>query len=283
MATFHNYATLTYRGGSAVSNLVTGELIEALCVTKTAIVDRYGPGGSVTFAVSIVNSAQTPVGNLTFSDDLGANAVEKATAAPLAYTPDSVKLFSGGVLQTPPPVTAGPPLQITGLTVPGNSNLLLVYQAETTEYAPLDSSGQIVNTVTVSGGGLAEPITAFATVQPENGVSLSICKFISPGVVTEDGTLTYTFLITNSGFAVAGEEEGVAVSDTFDPVLNDLSVTLNGTDMTPGQYSYVPATGTFSTAPGAITVPAATAVQDEQTGVWTLTPGTATLEISGTV
>lgn len=283
MATFHNYATLTYRGGSAVSNLVTGELVEALSVTKTAVVDQYAPGGSVTYAVSIVNSAQTAVSNLTLSDDLGAFAVEKGTAAPLAYTAGSLKLYSGGILQTPPPVTVGPPLLIQGLTVPGDSSLLLIYQAKTTEYAPLDSTGQIVNTATVSGGNLAVPITASATVQPESGVSLSISKFISPSVVTEDGTLTYTFLISNCGCVAAGVEEGVTVADIFDPVLNDLTVTLNGTALAPGQYSYAPATGEFSTTAGAITVPAASATQDEQTGIWTLTPGTATLEISGTV
>lgn len=283
MATFQNYTTLTYRGGSAVSNLVTGELIEALSVTKTAVVDRYGPGGSVTFAVSIVNSAQTAVSGLVLSDDLGAFAVEKGTTAPLAYTADSIKLFSGGVLQPAPAITAGPPLLIQGLSVPGDSSLLLIYQADTTEYAPLDSTGQIVNTVTLSGGNLAEPITASATVQPESGVNLSICKFISPGVVTEDGTLTYTFLISNCGCVAAGAEEGVMVADTFDPVLNDLTVTLNGTALTPGQYSYAPATGEFSTTAGVITVPAASATQDAQTGVWTITPGTATLEISGTI
>ena len=73
------------------------------------------------------------------------------------------------------------------------------------------------------------------------------------------------------------------VADTFDPVLNDLTVTLNGTALTSGQYSYAPATGEFSTTAGVITVPAASAFQDALTGVWTITPGTATLEISGTV
>ena len=35
--------------------------------------------------------------------------------------------------------------------------------------------------------------------------------------------------------------------------------------------------------PAAITVPAASAVQDPETGVWTVRPGSATLQITGTI
>lgn len=38
MASFTNFATLSYNGGTTNSNTVTGELLEALTVTKTAVV-----------------------------------------------------------------------------------------------------------------------------------------------------------------------------------------------------------------------------------------------------
>ena len=38
----------------------------------------------------------------------------------------------------------------------------------------------------------------------------------------------------------------------------------------------------FATVPGVITVPAATYTQNAQ-GAWTVTPGTATLTVSGTI
>ena len=36
MATFQNYATLSYNGQTAVSNLVMGEITAGLSMTKTA-------------------------------------------------------------------------------------------------------------------------------------------------------------------------------------------------------------------------------------------------------
>ena len=39
VATFTNKATLSYNGGSVDSNTVTGELLEVLSITKTAILD----------------------------------------------------------------------------------------------------------------------------------------------------------------------------------------------------------------------------------------------------
>ena len=44
MATFTNQATLTYNGGTASSNITTGELLEVLTATKTAVVPTYRSG-----------------------------------------------------------------------------------------------------------------------------------------------------------------------------------------------------------------------------------------------
>ena len=41
MATFTNQATLSYNGGSTNSNIITGEIIEVLTVSKTAVVVTY--------------------------------------------------------------------------------------------------------------------------------------------------------------------------------------------------------------------------------------------------
>ena len=73
------------------------------------------------------------------------------------------------------------------------------------------------------------------------------------------------------------------VTDTFDPRLSDLTVTLNGTALTaPTQYTYDAATGQFATVAGVITVPAATFTQNAA-GAYSVSPGTSTLTISGTI
>lgn len=61
-------------------------------------------------------------------------------------------------------------------------------------------------------------------------------------------------------------------------------MSLNGTALTETtQYVYDETTGLFRTVAGVITVPAATYTQDDTTGQWDITPGTAVLTVTGTV
>lgn len=285
MAAFYNKATLSYNNGSTDSNIVTGELIEVLSATKTALESEYDPNGTVTYLVNIVNSGSTPYTGLTVTDDLGAYDFNAATSVtPLTYTDGSVRYFSNGTLQAAPAVTAGTPLTFTGISVPANGNALLIYKAAVNEYAPLGTGSQITNTATVSGGGLANPITAEATVPQSNAMELSIGKSMSPETVVENGELTYTFVIQNSGNAAADAAENVTVTDTFDPVLRNLTVTLNGTPLAENTgYTYDEDTGVFRTVAGQITVPAATYTTNPTTGARSVVPGVAVLRVTGTL
>ncbi|MBR4703854.1 MAG: hypothetical protein IKO91_08410 [Oscillospiraceae bacterium] len=282
MATFQNFAKLSYNGGSTLSNLVTGEIVEALQMTKTAVSPTYAPGEDVTYVVSIVNAGTESFTGLTLTDDLGAYDIGSGTVTPLTYEAGSLLYLIDGVVQAAPAVTVGPPLVVTGITVPAEGSVQLVYTVTANEYAPLEGGTGIVNTATLAQGGLAAPVTASETVLPAGGVNLTISKFVSPETVTENGTLTYTFVIANYGAAAAEAGENLSVSDTFEPILQDIFVSIGGGTIKTDQYTYDTQTGVFVTNPGAITVPAATFVQDE-TGIWTITPGTVTLTVSGTV
>ena len=113
---------------------------------------------------------------------------------------------------------------------------------------------------------------------------LSISKCMSPTSVVENGTVTYTFYLQNSGNTATAAADYVIVTDTFDPILSGLTVTLDGAPLTLGtDYTYDTATGAFATTAGTITVPAAAAAQDAETGLWRITPGVTKLVITGTV
>lgn len=283
MASFTNFATLSYNGGTTNSNTVTGELLETLTAAKTAVTPAYTAGENVTYAVSLVNTGTAPLTGITVSDDLGGYAVSANTVYPLAYVNGSVKYYVNGVLQAAPTVTAGPPLTVTGLSIPAGGNAMLLYETRVTNVAPLSSGDSITNTATVTGGGLTAPITAQATVETANAADLGITKSLSPTTVTENGQITYTFVISNSGNTEAAAADNVVVTDTFNPILRDIAVTYNGTAWTEGtNYTYNAATGVFATLPGQITVPAASYSQNAD-GTFTVTPGTATLAITGTV
>jgi uncharacterized repeat protein (TIGR01451 family) len=284
MAIFSNQATLTYNGISTNSNIAYGEILETLSVTKTAIEDGYSAGSTITYAVTLKNTGTSPLSGITVSDDLGGYLVGSTTVYPLTYQDGSATLFIDGVPQAAPAVVAGPPLVFSGINLPGNSDAVLIYQATVNGFANPNADGVIDNTVTVSGGGLTSEITAVASVPVTVAPVLSISKSITPSQVVDNDRVTYTFIIQNTGNQAVLATDNAAISDIFDPILTALTVMFNGTAWSEGiQYSYDETTGDFSTNNGQITVPAATYIQDPTTGEYTVTPGTSTLIVTGTI
>ena len=283
MATFYNQATLRYNNTVTNSNIASGELVEVLSATKTALLDTYQVGETVTYAVSVLNSGTVPFNGLTVTDDLGAYTVGTATVTPLTYIEGSVQYYVNGVLQPAPAVTVGPPLQIGGIAVPAGGNAILLYEAEANAYASPAVGGTVENTVTVSGLGVT-PVTATETVTARQTAQLAVNKSITPAVVTDNSRVTYTLTLQNTGNTAVIATDDAVITDTFDPILTDLVVTFNGTVLVLGtDYTYDATTGAFATLPGVITVPAATYAQDPVTGEWTVTPGISTLTIVGTI
>ena len=284
MAVFTNQATISYNGTVRNSNITTGELVEVLSAAKTALSETYTPFDTVTYVISIRNSGTTAFTGLTVTDNLGGYNFEGNTVYPLAYIDGSARVFVNGELAAAPIVTAGPPLVITGITVPAGSNVIIVYEAEITDYAPPASGSSITNEVTITGGGLTSPVTAEETVVIADEPNLIISKSLSPTVVSDNSRLTYTFVIQNIGNEEADIGDNVTVTDTFNPILSDITVTLNGDILAEGSdYTYNETSGEFATVPGRITVPAAVYDQDPETGVWVTEPGVAVLTVSGTV
>lgn len=229
----------------------------------------------------MVNSSSTALTNLTLTDDLGGYTFDNETLYPLRYADGSIRYYVNGTLQTAPTVTAGPPLTITGISIPAGGNALIIYEAQVTSYAPLGQDAAITNTAALTGQGA--DLTAQETISMESRADLTITKAISPATVTENGQITYTFVISNTGSLAATGQDNVVLTDTFNPILNALTVTYNGTTLTEGtDYTYNTATGLFTTVAGVITVPAATYTQSTD-GTWVTTPGTVTLTVTGTV
>lgn len=281
MATFTNRATLTYSGGTTISNTVTGTVNETLTLTKTALVDTYSSTSRLVYILTLVNSGAA-LSNLTLTDDLGGYEVNGATVYPLAFVDGSIAYFVDGVLQPTPVVTASPSLVISGISLPAGADATIVYEADVTDFAPLAEGSTVTNTVTV-GGIVSDTVTASETVTAESAPDLSIIKSLSPVNVGEDGEITYTFIIENSGNTEAVATDDVVVRDVFDPILTISAVTLDGTALEEGTgYVYDAASGTFETVQSVITVPAATFEQNAD-GSFTVVPGRTVLTVTGTI
>lgn len=159
----------------------------------------------MTYIISIVNSGQTAFTGATLEDDLGEYDFGERELTPLTYIPGTIKYYIDGVLQPTPVVTAGPPLTVSGLTIPALGNAIVVYEAELNSYAPLGVEATITNTAVITAN-VVTPITVREIINAEEQSLLTITKSVSPVPVTENGTLTYTFVIQNLGNTAATEE-----------------------------------------------------------------------------
>lgn len=284
MAIFFNQATLVYNGNTVESNIAYGEILDVLAATKTAVEGTYAPGQLVTYVVTLRNTGSTILSDLNVTDDLGGYTFNGTTVYPLTYEAGSAALFVDGIPQAAPAVVSGPPLVVSGISIPAGSDAVLVYQARANDFADPAAGGTIVNTITATGNGISTPITATETVTAAIAPQLTISKSIAPAQVVDNDRVTYTFVIQNTGNEAVVATDNAAITDVFDPILSALTVTFNGTVWTQGvQYNYNQATGVFTTNPSQIVVPAAVFTQDSVTGVYTATPGTATLIVTGTI
>ena len=284
MAQFTNQAQLSYNNSVTNSNIAVGEILEVLSATKTAVMDDYVRNDDITYVISILNSGTAPFTGLTLTDNLGAYTWNETSLVPLTYVENSARYYVNGILQPAPTVEATETaLVISGLNIPAGGNAIIVYEAEANQFAPLDVEGTITNTATISGIGLSSTITATETVFTEDVPELTITKSVSPVPVSENGILTYTFIIQNYGNTAAVGTDNVTVTDIFNPILSNLTVTLDGVTLPSTSYTYNETTGEFATVAGSITVPAATYTQSATEGFYIINPGVTTLTISGTV
>ncbi|MBQ3053730.1 MAG: hypothetical protein IJC89_02350 [Clostridia bacterium] len=284
MATFTNQANLTYTGGNVLSNIVTGTIVQDISVTKSALKSTYNQGDNITFIVSILNTGTTDYNDITVTDDLGAYTFGTEDLVPLTYVDETASVFVNGVRQTNVTIAGGPPLTISNITIPAGGNAIVAYTATANEFAPVAVGGTIRNQVTIFATGLSPAVVADETINVTTEPDLSLVKALTPTTVIDGQQITYTFTIVNNSTTVADAEDAIQITDILNPALTELIVTYNGTLWGLNtNYTYAVTTGEFATVPGQITVPAATVTQSNVTGQFIVTPGTATLTITGTI
>ena len=285
MATFYNQATLSFGGKVTNSNITEGEVVTRVSLNKTAVTTDYGPGDNIVYAVTLVNADTVDKTGISITDDLGAYTLPAgAEIVPLAYVDGSVIYYLNGVLQPAPAVVAGPPLTISGITIPAGGSAIILYEARANEYAPLSQGSAITNRVTAAGGEICDDLVGEATVPIRNEANLTIAKSVCPATVTCGNEVTYTFIIQNMGNTEVVATDDLIVTDLFTPALTGVNVTLNGATLTiDTDYTYDEASGQFTTLPGAIAVPSASFTRNPETGVVTTTPGVAVITVTGVI
>ena len=285
MATFYNKATLSFGGRVTNSNITEGEVLNRVTMSKVAVTTNYGPGDNIIYAVTLVNNDATDKINVTLTDDLGKyTPAGGPEVVPLTYVAGSIIYYQNGVLQPAPTVTAGPPLVISGITIPAGGNATILYEVVANEYAPLDANASITNTVSAGGCDICDGMSATANIPTRDEPLLTIAKSVCPEVLSCGDTVTYTFIIQNTGNTDVEATDNLIVTDNFTPALCNIIVTINGETVELNvAYTYDEETGAFATLDGALPVPAATFTRDPITGIITTTPGVTVLTVTGKI
>lgn len=279
MATFFNQASLSLNGEITNSNVTEGELLSALSITKTALNGAYGVGEELSYLITVSNNSSTER-VFSITDDLGAYPVGGVPVYPLSYIDGSARLYINGVFSSLLTPVSTEPLSFEGVTLPAGAVATIAYTALATSYAPLEAGSVITNTASIVG----TEESGESTVSVRDTVSLTIAKAICPSSVSGGGSVGYTFVIQNTGNTPVVSTDNLTVSDTFNPLLTDITVTLDGVELVEGVgYSYNELTGEFATLPGVVSVPAAVYTRDPVSGALITTPGNAVLTVVGAI
>ncbi|MBR0082193.1 MAG: DUF11 domain-containing protein [Clostridia bacterium] len=284
--TITNRASLRYTYGAVTetvaSNVASTVVNDPLNMTKTSLETAYRAGEAITYIITVTNGTDAALSNVTIEDDLGAYSVSALqTAVPLTYE-GPAQLYSDGVFASElTPAVGQDSVSFTIPSIAPGSTATILYKAVPNEYAPMEPDSAITNTATFTPAA-GDPITATYSLPVDTYAAVSIEKEMSPNPVTGGGTIRNTFTILNTGNTEATD---LVLSDPFQPALNNLTVSINGTPVAASDYTYVGGVLTLP-AEGAATVlsvPAATYTQDPDTGVVSSLPGMTVVTVSGTI
>ena len=282
MATIINQANLSYTYGAVTANVLsnpaTTERTETIAIEKRVLENAYRAGGSLTYLIAVQNSGAAAVQDLAVQDDLGAFTPAGASApvAPLSTAGPAALYLDGVFSENLTPVTDASGVTFTIPSLPAGSNALIVYRAQVNGFAPLEEGGEITNTASVAVSD--DPLTASATVPVDSYADVSIEKEMSPNPVGAGAQLLVTFTIENRGNVEATD---LVLTDDFPVTLSDVAVSVNGAPVT--DFTFENNTLTLPASDQTVlTVPAAS-FETSETGAVTVTPGTMTVTVTGTI
>jgi len=280
-----NQASINYSYGTttatAISNIATAVLNQPISVDKTSLEERYRADSDMTFIITVLNSGQNALSNVTVQDNLGTFTLGTAEVTPYTFAPDALLFINGvsnGVIQ---PVQAAGSLTFTIPVLPAGASALIVYRAAVNGFAPLTPGAQITNTVSVTADGLNESVSDSRTVEAASYADVAILKSMSPDNITDGGQIVYTFEITNRGNAPA---ENIVLRDAFNPAPTAITVAVNGEVVPASSYTYTDGVLTLPNGTGTpLILPAAQIVTDPATGAVSVTPSALTVTVTGTL
>ncbi len=283
-----NRATVNYRYGtveaSAVSNVTSTVLNGLLDIQKSSLTEQYRIGQEVTYIITLTNNGDSALNDITVIDNLGTFSVNGSSVTPLTYI-GTARLFINGAFDSVLTPTVGAMSIVFNVErLPAGANAQIIYIARVNRYADITSGATITNTATADNDcdcPCDEPTSDSYTITAEEFADLRIVKSVCPNPVVCGGELRYVIDLYNYGNIAATD---VVLTDTFEPALADISLTVDGVLIPETDYSYIAGKLTLPNSAGdEITVPAAEFVRNAMTGAIEAVPGHIQIIVRGTV
>ena len=285
MPTIENFATVRYTSGgvpvTTVSNIAQIDLASSVTFNKRTVGNAYSEGDLVTYIMTVSNTSSNPLNTVSITDNLGTFTYQTGELTPLTYVGPAILLVDGQDASANLTTDSSVPSQLV-FTIPAlaaGATANIIYTARVNEFAPLELDSTIVNDATLTTDSDCADGNATATVTVAPAADVSIFKQMSPNPVVCGDTVTYTILLYNYGNIAA---ENVQLTDVFDPIPANITVSRNGVLLDGTAYIYENGTLTVP-ATASETIPAATFTRDATTGEVVVTPGTVEYVITGTI
>jgi len=166
-------------------NVVVAGNNPGVAITKTASPGVVSPGGTVTYALVVTNTGNTPLANLVVTDPLHS----LLTNPQLLSSP-------GGVVNN----SVGNNLSFTIPNLAIGASATIVFTADVISTAQNgDTIPNIATVVSAEHNLTATANASVSVVAVPNAPAVTISKTASPGTVSPNGTITYVLVISNTG------------------------------------------------------------------------------------
>ncbi len=279
-----NQASLSFLSGgienSSTSNVAMTTLIVPLSLAKTSVEVSYTKNQTITYILTITNTASTSINSVIIRDNMG--TIESLNLPSTTYVGPSYLYINGLFSSSLSPVLIDGEIEYTISAIEPLSTATVIFQAKVNEYAPLSQDSSITNTLTVSADTFNQDVTTEYTIPINNEARVSIVKSMSPNPVYEGGELSYEFQVSNCGNI---EATSLVLSDSFSPAPSSIvSLYLDEEIVEVSEYDYVDGTLTFPSAGSTLTltIPPATFERNDNNEV-VITPSIIDIKVVGVI
>jgi uncharacterized repeat protein (TIGR01451 family) len=188
---------------ATVMTLVAVAASADIAVTNKASVTTVAPGGSISYAQTVINNGPSAATSITFTEAIPTNTTFASLANPSGWSCTGPAVGStGSITCTFASLAAGASAGFTvGVTVGATVSL-----------------GTVISSVDAATSAVTDPnsanntATALVTVSTAGTADLSVTKVGNPNTVVAGTNLVYTIIFTNNGPAAAAS---ATLSDPF--------------------------------------------------------------------